>query len=477
MLEGLDNVPWEDLENEEEIYFAFGSCLDIPVYLRQLISSDPQKVASALTELFEACLHQGTRSPGTIYVLPFIIELCGETSLEICPAMLSFWRYAITGFFSIQQRPHWGDGEKIYDCGKVDEYAIKHGAWDYLHDIYRESLKGQKLLYRLLQDRDPSIRQGAVGVLACMPTIAESSVPKLEALFNQETSQYVRAGIAFALGELGAVETLRKILAEEGFTATKCMAACQLARIAPEASLIEPLLEFVNQPIANYDCIIGAGGESTGDAAFSISHLPRQVQQQAIPELCQLLKRTRSFATIPIVETLLSAAFEKLNNPFQKEQKVLTKLTDIQKLVLSQMLLTDELWSMANLMGTFAAYGLPHEMGNRKEKTAQLVGMELTPDQALKELREGLGLSWAEMGCFLENARDSIDRALQLDSTVIDRSPAPAEAWLLCARAFAKTDRNRSIEAFRQAYLINPAIVSKVTPDWHLANLLEEFDF
>ena len=469
MLEGLDNLPWEDLQNsKEKTYFAVDWALDIPYDIRLLLSSDPQKVDLALTELFEACFHQGTQFPGTPYVLPFVIELCGEPSLEIRPSLLSFWRHAIAEFFSIQCRPHWEDRERFFKWGEVDEYATKHGWYDYLNEIYRESLEEAELLYRLLEDSDYQVRAGAVGVLACMPTISESSVPKLEALFKQESSQYVRAGISFALGELGAVNILQRMLDEEGFTATKCIAACQLARIAPEERLIDPLLEFVNQPIANYDRIIGAGGESTGDAAFSISHLPRHVQQQAIPEICQLLKKSRSFATILLVKTLLSAAFEKCKEP-------LIELTDIQKLVLTQMLLTDELWSIGNIMGTFEAYGLPYGMGNRKEKIANFVSIELTPDEALKELCEGL--SWAEMGCFLENDRNGIDRALQIDSTVFERSPSPSEAWLLCAKAFAEKDQNRALAAFRNAYLINPAIVGKVTPDWYLANLLEEFDF
>ena len=36
---------------------------------------------------------------------------------------------------------------------------------------------------------------------------------------------------------------------------------------------------------------------------------------------------------------------------------------------------------------------------------------------------------------------------------------------------------SRSLSAFRQAYLINPAIVNQISSDWHLADLLKENDF
>lgn len=325
-------------------------------------------------------IHQGTRASARPYVIPFFIELCTEPLVHNRFELLNFWGSAITGYFSIQARPTWGDGETIYEYGKVDKYATERGWHRELNEIYLESLKGKQLLYNLLSDSDFQIRAGAVWVLACMPTIAESSIPKLEALFKREVSQGVRAGIAFALGELGAVETLKHILAEEQFTATKCIAACQLARIAPDDSLIEPLLEFVTQPIKDYERILGAGGKSTGDAAFAISYLPRHIKQQAIPAICSLLKQTRSFDTVPLVETLLSAAFEEKDEP-------LTELTTIQQLVLSQMLLTDELWCIGNLMGTFSTYGLPDGIHDKKEECAKLVGIELTADEALTELR------------------------------------------------------------------------------------------
>lgn len=470
MLEGLDDVPWRDLERSSgNPLTAYDSFTEIPNFLRQLLSPDLEKRSYALGRLYENLLHQGTSFSGTPYIIPFIIELCSQPSVPNRANLLCFWSHAIASYFIVRELPIWGDGETIYNHEEVDKWIIERGWYEKseLHHVYRESLKGADLLGRLLGDDDSNIRAGAVWVLAYLPTIAKSSIPKLEALLKQEKINWVRGGIAFALGGLGASATLKQILTNDKCSATRCMAACQLARIAPQNNLIEPLLEFISKPINNYQDILGAEGKSTDDAAFAISYLPRYIQQQAIPAICQRLKQARSFDTVPLVQTLLSAAFEKRDRP-------LTELTEIQKLVLSQMLMTDELWSIGNLIGTFEAYGLPDGLSDKKEKCAKLVGMELTKDKALQKLRTAL--SYAEID-FLDKARQEIVEALKIDSTVFERVPAPEECWILCAKAFAESDPQQAITAFRRAYLINPAIEHQVDPNWYLANLLKEYDF
>ncbi|VEP11572.1 conserved hypothetical protein [Hyella patelloides LEGE 07179] len=457
MLDSLDAVPWEDLEH------AYGSASDVPDLLRRLLDPNSKERSRVLDELYGNVFHQGTRYPATPYVVPFLIEMCASPSVSNRSDLLGFWGSLITGYFSIQERPCWGDGEKIHEYGEIYKIEEENTYGEALHQIYRESLKGKELLVNLLNDNDSSIRAGAAWVLACLPTIAESTVPKLEAQLDREISGGVRAGIAFALGELSASTQLLKILDREQFSAAKCMAVCQLARINPQESLIEPLLEFVSQPISGYQDVFGAGGKSTDDAAFSISYLPRQIQQKAIPAICQRLRQARSLDTMPLVRTLLSATFEERNEP-------LTELTDLQNLVLSQMLMTDELWSIGNLFWTFRAYGL----SSMKEECAKLVGIEITQDDALKELRSAL--AYAEIG-FLEKAREGILKALEIDSAVFERVPTPEEYWLFYAKAFAESDPKQAIEAFRRAVLINPEVVNRVSPTWHLADLLRKNNF
>jgi tetratricopeptide (TPR) repeat protein len=98
--------------------------------------------------------------------------------------------------------------------------------------------------------------------------------------------------------------------------------------------------------------------------------------------------------------------------------------------------------------------------------------VKVADDEALKSLR--LGLAYAEIG-FFEKAREGILNALELDSTVFERGPAPDECWLLCAKAFAESDPEKAIKAFQRATSINPGVSHRINPTWRLADLLKEY--
>jgi hypothetical protein len=455
MLEALDQVPWAEIEH------AYGPATDVPDLLRQLLDHDPRVRSETLHVLYGNVFHQGTRYPATPYVVPFLIEMCASPAVYNRYDLLRYWGSLIVGYFNVQERPCWGDGERIHFYGEIQKPEEADPYTKALHNTYRESLKGFDLLCDLLVDDDIALRAGAAWVLACLPTNAGASVPRLDAQLRVELSGWVRAAIVFALGELGAIAPLRRVVDTDNFPAARCMAACELARIDPSEALIEPLLHFVTEPINGYENVSGAHGKSTGDAAFSISHLPAEVQRKAIPAICDRLDQARSFDTMPLVIALLSAAFARQNEP-------LKELSILQKEVLRRLVDTEELWSIGNLTWTFQAYGLPHD----REKCARLIGVKVAKDEALEKLRSGL--AFADIG-FLEKGRDGILRALEIDPMVFDRVPGPDECWLLCAKAFAETEPERAREAFRHAYSINPAVADRVNPTWRLAELLKEY--
>lgn len=460
MLERLDEIPWAEIEH------AYGPATDVPELLRELLDPDPKVRSGVLKKLYGNVFHQGTRFPAAPYVIPFLIELCAEPTVPARGDILGYWGSLITGYFSVQERPMWGDGTRINLFGEVRELGDQEEAdrsfVETLHQIYLESLKGFDLIIGLLDGDEAPVRSGAAWVLACLPTRADDSVPALEARLLVESSGWVQAAIAFALGELGAPDPLRRIIAEGDFPAARCMAACQLARIAPDEGLIDTLLPFIAEPIEGYQNIPGAGGKSSGDAAFSITHLPQGVRRKAVSVICDRLDHTRSIDTLPLVRALFSAAFEPRNEP-------LVELTEFQREVLTRMIHTEELWSIGNLHSTFETHGLSQD----REKCAELAGVKVVNDEALASLR--WGLRYAQMGR-LEKGRNGILEAIALDPAVFERVPAPDESWLLCAKAFADTDPDRALAAFGRACAINPAIRGRVGVGWRLADLLAEDD-
>ena len=187
---------------------------------------------------------------------------------------------------------------------------------------------------------------------------------------------------------------------------------------------------------------------------------PPNVQRKAIPAIYDRLDQARSFDIVPLVGTLLSAAFPRCD-------EAITELTYLQKHILARLVNTEELWSIGNLMWTFQEYGLSHD----REKCANLVGTQIANDEALTKLRSAL--AFADIG-FLEKAREGIFKALEADPAVFERASAADECWLLYAKAFAESDPARAIAAFRRACSINPDVAHRINSSWRLTELLKE---
>ena len=115
VLQHLDDVPWADLEH------AYGSAADVPDLLRNLLDPDPKVRSEVLSTLYSNVFHQGTRYPATPYVIPFLIEICANPAVPDRGDLLRFWGSLIAGYFSVQERPCWGDGERIYWCGEIQQ--------------------------------------------------------------------------------------------------------------------------------------------------------------------------------------------------------------------------------------------------------------------------------------------------------------------------------------------------------------------
>ncbi len=346
MLEGLDQVPWAKLRH------AYGSARDVPDLLRKLPDPDPEVRRQVMHELYGNLFHQGTRYPATPYAIPFLIELCGDPGVPGRGELLEYWGHLIAGDFSVRERPMWGDGTHVYWGREPMQARARDPYVKALHAIYRESLAGYELLQRLLSDPETPVRAGAAWVLACLPTRSVDSIPLLEGCLAKETSEVTRTALAFALGELEGEGPLRRLAETDTAAMVRCMATCQLARFAPGEDLLEPLVRLITDPIEGYEEVPGAGGPSTGDAAFSIRYLPPEVRPAAIPALLAQLNRARKIETMPYVIGLLSAAFSPQEEP-------VTQLNPLQREVLTRMARVRSLWGIGNNSEELTAYGLP----------------------------------------------------------------------------------------------------------------------
>ncbi len=276
MLHGLDDIPWHELQH------AYGSAEDVPAQLRMLLDADPGARRSAREKLTSTVLHQSMRYPASVEVIHFVIELCRNPDVPDRDWLLSFWGGLITGTFNLQCRPYWGDGQNIYRGGEVLE-TEGYETVAVLHDIYRRSLAGFDQVLKLLADSEPAVRGYSAWVLACLPTKAAESLPRLRQRMEVESEAMVRGAIAFALGELGDVPALDRLLAQEQNPAVRCMAVCELARCTGRENLIDELLSFITDDVEDYVKIPGAGCRSPGDASRAVTYLPAGARRSAIP--------------------------------------------------------------------------------------------------------------------------------------------------------------------------------------------------
>src|SRR3712207_2397151 len=82
MLEGLDQIPWAELEH------AYGPASDVPNQIRALASANPQRRDAAYHELWGNIIHQGTVYEATAYAVPFLVEVLGDPNVQDKPQLL-----------------------------------------------------------------------------------------------------------------------------------------------------------------------------------------------------------------------------------------------------------------------------------------------------------------------------------------------------------------------------------------------------
>ena len=83
MLEGLDAIPWAELEH------AYGPAADVPELIRALASSDDKTRGRGYAHLYGNIFHQGSRYQATPYVVPFLFELLLDSSTPDRQGLLS----------------------------------------------------------------------------------------------------------------------------------------------------------------------------------------------------------------------------------------------------------------------------------------------------------------------------------------------------------------------------------------------------
>jgi hypothetical protein len=277
MLESLDKVDWASLED---------SC-SIADYLPQLIwdvANDPSHTWSdPIESLYDTICHQGTASQAAYHVVPFLIELLQEPSVQNKRWILILLAHLANGSPLFEDRlcmplpresvvtprimneADWQDREML-------EYVMK---------LKQAVEKGIPIYHNLLNDSNPLTRMASAYALACLGPFHENTRLKLLERLFEEADPLSKSSLVLALS-LGQKPTLalqmtpilKRLLHPSERDLVRVVAAMMLAYLvkseAPDSS-IEILIETLdaNATLRSsytelpwvYDGIIGDAGQ------------------------------------------------------------------------------------------------------------------------------------------------------------------------------------------------------------------------
>ncbi len=195
MLRGLDKVSWQTLKT------CAGSAHEIPGLLRTLIANDAEVRAQALEKLSDAVDHQGGLCEASVHIVPFLIELLTYESVKEKPGILALlWLIYSGGPALNAERDAWL--KPLYEKEHRDfvyEANVAQAIAKTAHEAVRE---GIAIYIELLKDSDPTVRLGALWLLACFTTESSRITPEFMSIIRSEQEAEVKATAIIGLGKL-----------------------------------------------------------------------------------------------------------------------------------------------------------------------------------------------------------------------------------------------------------------------------------
>lgn len=356
MLERLDEVQWAKLTH------AYGEASDVPAQLRALASSDDERRAHALHELFGNVFHQGTRYPASAHVVPFLLEMLQAPEQQEKHELLWLVCSLVAGYFNVQEPPVWHDGESVMEFGhatpvaELDVSAEEREYLDALRDVYAAAWAGFEIYAGLLDHALSEVRSTAAMVLACFGRHADRVRPVLERRIDREEDASARACMAFALGWTDGWARLRALVDSDPSPLVRVYVAMALVPDHVDEVVLETLLTGFGAQIEIGD-LYCTGGDLDADIAATMDRLTPAQIRPALPRMYDALRQARSFDTVSIVRAILHGTFPAPTG--ERHRVTSADLDEEQRRALRIMVETDDLWSVGNLYSTFQAYGLP----------------------------------------------------------------------------------------------------------------------
>lgn len=195
MLERIDEVDWSQLNH------AYGKATDVPELLRALAFGDAEARRNSLSEFFGNIWHQGTVYPATSRVVPFLIELLEERSVQDKDGILQLLAAVSGGSSYLDVHSRFADF--YYHERRTTEFATRRA--QELADVrsaHEAVISGVPTYLKLLSDTDPKVRAAVPYVLSTCAEARSEIDQMLRSHFDCESDAGVQAAIVLGIGAL-----------------------------------------------------------------------------------------------------------------------------------------------------------------------------------------------------------------------------------------------------------------------------------
>lgn len=357
MFDGLNAIPWYDLKH------AYGSAEEVPMWLRQLTSSDEHIRKQAMNHLAGSICHQGWICPATAYAVPYLLELLQEPTVQIKEKILELLADIAIADPQLHEE-RWRKNPKVPSWEVPAHIPFK--------DAHLEVSNGLSIYVTLLEAIDQGVRMQAANVLKHTAKLTPDLQARLITLLKREPELKARANLVLLLGALSHPEPEAQaffadiVQAGEDDLIAFCaaLAVAQLAKDETPQEVIQLLANVMIRPpekLETYGELPCRQGTSWRAAALALGNLRPERLQTLTPALQEELLQAEKWRAMTLAEMLLFIYFsgKKLEDQKQWTQ---AELMEQQRTVLSLLCDRSDLWGydfLLRLPDLLKAYGLP----------------------------------------------------------------------------------------------------------------------
>ncbi len=371
MFEKLNAIPWHALTH------AYGSAEEVPQWLRQLMSLDPEVRSKAANNLGASICHQGWICPATGYTVPFLIELLREPNTLAKKEILGL-------LIDIAEADPLSE-ENWRDNARVQSWRVpKHIPFK---DAYAEVYAGLSTYIDLVQDDKLPVRMMAVKILTHFPEARED----VRNIFLQELQRQItlpeQANLLISLRTISKPEDLSfflDIMHSEKPELLKFAAALVVAPLAQKETpqevvwFLKDIMLREPEPLPEYQNI-SEGRTAWSEARWALYRLGTQRLEALRPALFEAFSNVDVNRAECIAQLLFFIDFDispyvNVEPPTHYKSKTFNDLTERQQKDLRLLFERKDMWEIIfdwNLRNS----GLPTTW----EQLASYLGYEILP--------------------------------------------------------------------------------------------------